>query len=373
MSTKPGNKRRAALKDVAAALGVSPATISNAYNRPQHVSAELRERVFETAKQLGYPGPHPIARSLRRGQSGALGVLYAERLSYAFGDPVASLFLRGLSTATEEAGLGLLLVPATPNATPAVSTVQGAAVDGLVLYSIAEDDVRLGEALARGLPTVVVDQPRLEGLPFIGIDDRGAAREAAEHLGGLGHRTVGIVTFPLAPGAENSLIQQLSNLARGYPLSHARLQGYLDGLMAFGLSPQRDVVVYECAVNTFEHGSLAAQALLDTRPDLTAVLATSDQLALGVISAAREAGRRVPQNLSVVGFDDALGADLAQLTTVHQPSEEKGVRAGRALIARLRGEPVPEVQMLSTQLVMRGTTGAPEAHLTLPWVTRSLD
>lgn len=83
------------MKEVAAAVGVSPATVSNAYNRPDQLSSGLREKVLETARRLGYPGPDPTARSLRRGRSGVIGVLYADRLSYAFEDPAAVLFLRG--------------------------------------------------------------------------------------------------------------------------------------------------------------------------------------------------------------------------------------------------------------------------------------
>ncbi len=359
MSIPPEVKRSATVKEVAKALGVSPSTISNAYNRPHHLSAELRTRVFETAQRLGYPGPNPIARSLRRGQAGALGVLYTERLSYAFGDPVASMFLQGLSAATENAGLGLLLVPRTPRDVPAVSTVQSAAVDGLVVYSVAEDDSRLTAALARRLPTIMVDQPRLEGLPFIGIDDHGAAREAAEHLVSLGHRAIGIVSFPLSPNAHDAVLTSSFPTSGGYPLSRARLRGYLEGLATGRLSFPADVSVYECAVNTVEHGRRAAQALFTLRPNLTAILAMSDQLALGVISAARAAERQVPQDLSVIGFDDAPAAEQASLTTIHQPLEEKGFQAGRTLIARLQGEAVPSVHLLQTHLVVRETTAHP--------------
>ena len=103
-------ERRATLKEVAAELGVAPSTVSNAYNRPDQLSAALRERVFETARRLGYPGPDPLARGLRRRRAGAIGVLYDNRLSYAFADPAEVLFLQGVSMVTEEEGLGLLLL-----------------------------------------------------------------------------------------------------------------------------------------------------------------------------------------------------------------------------------------------------------------------
>src|SRR5918999_402442 len=103
--------RRATIKEVAAEVGVSAATVSNAYNRPDQLSPELRERVFAAAKKLGYAGPDPVARGLRRGGGGAVGVVYADQLSYAFADPAAVMFLEGVSQAAEEARLGLLLVP----------------------------------------------------------------------------------------------------------------------------------------------------------------------------------------------------------------------------------------------------------------------
>src|SRR5919112_2801827 len=125
--------RRPTLKEVAAEVGVSPATVSNAYNRPDQLSEEVRERVMEAARRLGYAGPDPTARGLRRGRAGAIGVLYADRLSYAFADPAAVLFFEGVSRAAEEAGLGLLLVPGSISGRHDPEAVKGAAVDGFVV------------------------------------------------------------------------------------------------------------------------------------------------------------------------------------------------------------------------------------------------
>src|SRR5918998_105463 len=173
--------RRANLKDVAAELGVSAATVSNAYNRPDQLSPALRERVFETARRLGYAGPDALARGLRRGRAGAGGILYEDRLSYAFADPAAVLFLQGVSVATEEAGLGLLLLSGAPGEERDPEAISGAVVDGVVVYSMSDEDPLVSAALERRLPVVLVDQPRTGGLPFVGIDDMGAARAAAAH------------------------------------------------------------------------------------------------------------------------------------------------------------------------------------------------
>src|ERR671912_1118912 len=128
--------RRTTLKEVAAEVGVSPATVSNAYNRPDQLSPELRERVLETARRLGYPGPDPVARSLRTRQAGAIGLIFTETLSYAFRDPAAVAFLEGLGLACESAGSGLLLVPAAPGDGTDARIVHRAAVDGFVVYSM---------------------------------------------------------------------------------------------------------------------------------------------------------------------------------------------------------------------------------------------
>jgi DNA-binding LacI/PurR family transcriptional regulator len=353
--------RRATLKDVAAELGVSTATVSNAYNRPDQLSPGLRERVFETARRLGYTGPDALARGLRRGRAGAGGILYEDRLSYAFSDPAAVLFLQGVSVATEEAGLGLLLLSGAPGEERVSEAVSGAVVDGFVVYSMSEGDPLVEAALGRRLPAVVVDQPRIEGVPFVGIDDQRAAGSAAEHLLALGHRRFGVVTFCIAPGATGGLADLNRQEAAAYPVTRARLRGYAGAIEGAGIS-WADVPVHEQIENVPEEGRKAAEALLSRDPRPTAILAISDQLALGVIEAARERGLRVPEDLSVVGFDDVPEAARTNppLTTVHQPHVEKGLLAARLLVAQLRGgEAAGSPALLPTSLVVRGSTAPP--------------
>ncbi len=356
---EPG--RRATLKEVAAEVGVSPATVSNAYNRPDQLSSGLRERVLEVARRLGYPGPDPTARSLRRGRSGVIGVLYADRLSYAFEDPAAVLFLRGISEAAEEAGLQLLLVTGSLRDESDVEAVGKAAVDGFVVYSMPEDDPSVHAVIERRVPTVLVDQPEGMGTPLVGIDDRGAARAAAEHLVSLGHRRIGVVSFELAREPVGGLVGADRQSAATFLASGQRLRGYAEALDPAGI-PWELVPVYECAENVLEEGKTAAGVLLapDDRP--TAILATSDLLAFGVTEAAEEMGLAVPGDLSVVGFDDVPEAARANppLTTVHQPHMEKGLKAGRLLVSGLRGEDPPRTEILPTRLVVRGSTAPPK-------------
>ncbi len=355
--------RRATLREVAAEVGVSPATVSNAYNRPDQLSAELRERVFEAARRLWYAGPDPLARGLRRRRAGAIGVLYEDRLSHAFADPAEVLFLRGFSVATEEAGLGLLLLSGAPGEERDPEMTRGAVVDGFVVYSMAEDDPLIGAALGRRVPAVIVDQPEIGGLPFVGIDDGAAAREAAEHLVGLGHRRFGVVSFALAPDVRSGLADRERQESATYGVTSSRLRGYAEALSESGISWD-DVPVYECPMSSPEVGKGVARDLLSREPRPTAILALSDQLAFGVMEAAEEMGLSVPGELSVVGFDDVPEAARAAppLTTVHQPHVEKGLRAGRALVERLREEEIPPPILLPTRLVVRGSTARPRSE-----------
>jgi DNA-binding LacI/PurR family transcriptional regulator len=355
--------RRATLKEVAAELGVAPSTVSNAYNRPDQLSAALRERVFETARRLGYSGPDPMARGLRRRRAGAVGVLYDNPLSYAFADPAEVLFLQGVSMVTEEEGLGLLLLSGAPGEERDPGVITGAVVDGFVLYSMSEGDPLVDAALGRRLPTVLVDQPQLGDLPVVSIDDEAAARSAAEHLTGLGHRRFGVVSFAFGPGVRDGIAHSARQEAATYRVSRSRLLGYAAAITDAGLS-WADVPVYECAENVPEKGRIATETLLSRDPRPTAILAFSDQLALGAIEAARGLGLSVPRDLSVVGFDDVPEAARATppLTTVHQPHVDKGLLAGRNLLAQLRDEEPSSLELLPTQLIVRGSTARPRTR-----------
>jgi len=352
--------RRATLKEVAAEVGVSPATVSNAYNRPDQLSPLLREKVFEAAKKLGYAGPDPAARSLRRRRAGAVGVLYSDRLSYAFADPAAVEFFEGLSVATEEAGLGMLLLPGSARSARDPEAVGNAVVDGFVIYCMADDDPLVDAALGRRVPVVLVDHPGVGGVPYVGIDDEGAAAEAAEHLIWLGHTRLGVVSFELTREPAG-VLEDLGRPERAtFGPSRARLRGYAAAVERAGL-PVSGVPVYECTESTREEGRKAARRLLGKENRPTALLCMSDQLAFGVLEAARELGLSVPRDLSVVGFDDVPEAGRATppLTTVHQSHVEKGLLAGRILVARLGGDEALGPGLLPTRLVERGSTAPP--------------
>src|SRR4051812_16125731 len=148
---------RPTLATIATALGVSRMTVSNAFNRPDQLSPELRERVLAKAQELGYAGPDPVARTLSRGRTGSIGVILDAPLTLAFSDPAAVQMLHGVATVCEERELGVSLVPRIPGRDAAL--VKGALVDGFVVYCIGDDDPRLDAIRERRLPYALIDNP----------------------------------------------------------------------------------------------------------------------------------------------------------------------------------------------------------------------
>src|SRR3954454_15600456 len=187
------------LADVAAHIGVSRTTVSNAYNRPDQLSPKLREKVLAAATELGYDGPNPMARGLRRGQAGSLGLVFDAPLSYAFTDPAATLFLTGMATGLEEHGAALSIIPRVPEgAERSTGLVRSALVDGYMLFCTAADDPRYAAVRSRGLPYVLIeydDEPAdRRTAAHVQTEDIAGAEPAARHLTDLGHRRVAIVT-----------------------------------------------------------------------------------------------------------------------------------------------------------------------------------
>src|SRR4051794_33160238 len=356
MSTQRGGGK-VTLMTVARAVQVSPTTVSNAYNRPHKLTPALRERILQAAHELGYPGPDPAARSLRRGRTGSIGLLFGEALTYVFQDPIAVEFLRGLAEGTATHNAVLQLIAALDaDEQEGASLLANALVDGLVVWSLPDRHPLLRLARERNIPLVTHGGPRLEGVPFVGIDDRAAARAAAEHLLQLGHRSLAVVSFPFG-SSRGARRRDASRPGRpSYRVTRERLAGYRDAAP----SP---LDVHEVAVNSRDEGHRAALALLAATPRPTAILAMSDELAVGALAAARELGLRVPGELSVVGWDDLPSARAGDpaLTTIAQSLHDQGRTCARLLIAATRGELAAEdlVHLAPWQLITRASTGPP--------------
>jgi len=371
---------RMTVKTLAAAVGVSPATISNAYNRPDQLSAELRDRILATAKELGYPGPDAAGRTLRMGRAEAVGVLLSERLSYAFSDPFAVEFLTGLSEVVEAHGISIVLMPLStptdgsrtrPNADDSdLTAVRNANIDALAILSLPTDHPAAMIARARGIRLVTTDISSDPESAWVAIDDFGAGVMVGEHLARLGHRDVAVLVETNQPAGSPG--QRLEEDQLGFLDYAARVAGLRQAIGG-------QVMIISGGHNSIESGATATSWLLDrdriptaptptapiptvptptapspTAPTPTAIVGLSDVLALGAIQALASRGLSVPAEVSVCGFDDITAAAAANLTTVHQPIREKGQHVGRLL---LDPESQPRQVLLPISLITRGTTG----------------
>jgi DNA-binding LacI/PurR family transcriptional regulator len=322
-------------------------TVSNAYNRPDQLSPALREQILAAARELGYAGPDPVARTLSSGRTGTVGMVFDEALPRAFTDPVSIEFLAGVAAGCEARELGLTLVPRVASG---VKLIEEALVDGFLLHCTPETDLRLAAVRGRQVPFVRIDYAPLEDTLDIGVDDRGAAREIAEHLVALGHRRFG---FVLPEDASGGPVVRDALAAAAYNVTEARLLGWGDAVRAAGL----DYEAMPVAIGDERDRAAGVRnvgALLDRADRPTAVLAFSDLLALDVLAAARQRGISVPGALSIGGFDGIPAAADADppLTTIVQPHFAKGEQAVHLLLDATE----PQTVLLPTELVIRAST-----------------
>ena len=360
MSRSREPRRPATLASIAAELKVSRTTVSNAYNRPDQLSPELRERVLMAAKRRGYAGPDPVARSLRTRKAGAVGLVLTEALSYSFRYPAAMAFLAGLAESCEAAGQGLLLIPAGPDRddTAAAAVVQQAGVDAFVVYSVADDDPYLLAVRERHLPIVICDQPR--GVPeaaLVAIDDRAAMKVLADQVIALGHEHIAVLCMRLGRDRRDGVVPPDRLRDSHFHVQRERIAGVKDSMAEAGLDPNTLTVVERFEHTTRSGHSAAAQALQANR-DTTALLCTTDVLALGALNFAKVTGIDVPGQLTVTGFDGVEDAIRENVTTVRQDAEEKGRRAGALLVSTARSG-VVAAEFLPTELVKGRTAGPP--------------
>lgn len=321
--------RRVTMPDVAREAGVSAMTVSYTFSRPERVAETTRHRVLEAAERLGYAGPHPGARSLRRGRTATLGVVLGEHLTYAFDDPQATQFLAGISTVCVEHELGLTLIPITGGPQDA-TRLREAAVDAVVLWTTADDDPVLDAVVERRLPAVVHGGPAGRGIGLVAIDDRAAAR-AVGVAAFTAARAPAVLSFPIDPARQPTVRHgAIPDAEVRYPVTRHRLQGYADAAADLGVEWGR-VPVVVLARNDRAEAEAAALRLLQGG-GVDAIAAMSDELALGVLEAAGRLGIAVPAQLAVTGWDDSASAASAGLTTIAHSLREQGELCARAVI-----------------------------------------
>ncbi|GHG29870.1 LacI family transcriptional regulator [Amycolatopsis bullii] len=284
-------------------------TVSYCYNQPDRVAPETRRRVREAAAELGYRGPDPTARSLRRRHVGAIGVVLGEHLAYAFEDPQARRFLAGVAEVCRERGSGLNLIPTT-GADDDVERVRSASVDGYIVWTTVDTDPVLEVVTGQGKPVAIHGGPAFPGARVVGIDNRASARELAARTF-TGAQRPAVLSFPFDRDRRPRRETGPSPGGVSFPVTRERLLGIYDHLEdASGLP------VAVVARNDREEAANLADELLGTGAD--AVVAMSDQLAFAVLDAAVRRGLRVPEDLAVAGWDGGPDAEAAGLTTITQ-------------------------------------------------------
>lgn len=329
------------LEVVAARAGVSRATASRVLRGATNVSEEAREAVLRAARETAY-APNRAARSLVTRRSDSIAFLVAETEDRLFTDPYFLAMLHGAHTQIAAAGLQLIFVIAS---TPAEASqfehyAAGGHVDGVLLVSLHGDD-RLPQRLEQlGVPTVINGRP-LSGDPslcYVDSDNLAGARAATELLIARGARRIATIIGP-------------QDMCAGQD----RLQGYRAALADAGRTVEQRLIAL--GDFTVDGGTRAMHALLDADPDVDAVFAASDLTAIGAMRAIEQAGRRVPDDIAVVGFDDIREAQVATpaLTTVRQSLQDMGRTMAQMLLDRIEDRPTDRVRILPVETVRRAS------------------
>jgi DNA-binding LacI/PurR family transcriptional regulator len=359
-----GRDPRIRLSDVAARAGVSNSTASLVLNGSGPASASTRQRVLDAAAELGYAGPDPRARGLRQGRSGIVAVVTEDALGDAFRDPINLAQLDGLADGLGDGGPSLLIIPGAADDPARVSS---SPFDAAVLVGCGVGILDTLELLRRRrVPVIGLEAPHADGVAAIDLDNVEGARALAEHLRELGHHRVGIVTLPLGSRRTSGPLTPELEAAATAPSTRERLDGVrqvFPDAPGWIASASSIAAGYEAGAALLDGRGADGASAASTRP--TAILAQSDLIAIGVIRAAEERGLRVPDDLSVTGFDGIRVDGLTDhdLTTMVQPARAKGEAAGRAVLAALADPeaPAPDPVLFRTTLHRGATTARARA------------
>ncbi len=341
------------LEHIARLANVSRSTVSRVVNNEPNVRPELRERIWQVIRDTGYQ-PHAAARSLVTRRTQIIGVLIPEAVTKLFTDPFFARLLYGITEACNTRHYNLMLSlfngPSDEGAMYR-RIIGGGHLDGVIVASAHLTDPLFTRLLADAVPFVLVGRHPDERVNYVDVDNVGGARMAVEHLIRLGHTRIGTITGPptMTSGAD-------------------RLLGYRQALEAHRIAVEEALIAE--GDYTEASGALGMKHLLPASP--TAVFVASDVMAIGALKTLREAGRRVPQDVALVGFDDVSIATAVEpaLTTVRQPISRLGSLAADLLLdlleqsAAAEGPSAPGVAgrahriVLPTELVVRGSCGA---------------
>ncbi|GAB3431858.1 LacI family DNA-binding transcriptional regulator [Actinophytocola sediminis] len=331
---------RPTLEDVAAYAGVSRSTASRALNDDAYVSTRSREKVLGAARELGY-SPNQAARSLVTRRTGAVAVILSEPESKVLDDPYFATVMHGAYRELSATGVQMLLmfVDSREDVPRTIRFLEGGHVDGAMVFAPHQGDPLPTALRLLRLPVVYGGRPGSvrRGVHAVDFDNRAGARLAVRHLLSTGRRRIATVTGML-----------------DHPAASDRLAGWQDALVEFGLDPTG---LSEAGDFTMPSGERAMTALLERAPDLDGVFAASDPMAAGAMRAIRAAGRSIPDDIGIIGFDDQPTLAPAMnppLTSVHQDPREQIRHMVRTLMALLAGDQVrPDTIVLPVTLAVR--------------------
>ena len=339
---KPQGSRRSGhkgIRDVAREAGVSIATVSRTFNKPEFVNATTRERVLEAAERLMYI-PDGAARSLSSQKSFRVGAVIP-----TMDDSIFARFVEALQRRLGDIGYALLVGIDQFDASVELKEVRGlieSGVDALVLCGARRSEETYELLRARDLPFLIthVHAPEAEQIS-VGYDNLKGAARAADYLLDLGHRDIGVMDYPTERNDRAAL----------------RVAGVVQALKARGIELPAERFVERPV--SIEEGRIGLRLLLAQDPPPTAVVCGNDILAIGALFEAQAQGLAVPETLSIIGYDDLelAGQVTPPLTTVHVPTGEMGARAAEILLMMLAGRTAPHATRIETNLIIRGTTG----------------
>lgn len=335
--------RKVRIEDVANEVGVSATAVSFAFNSPDRLNPKTVERIRDVANRLGY-APNPHARALLTKSVGAIGVLTPQSLPSVFANPFFSALHEGIGRVCEEQGLSLMVISPTAGSLSEASA--RAPVDGMIVVGMNENHPEIEVLYRRKTPFVIVDGDA-STTPSVNVDDEYGAWQAANYLLGLGHRNIVCLTFEQDP--------REAYVTKVYGVGQRRLEGYKRAFVSQGI-PWNDQILIPTETSVTAGAAAFFSLWKQAKPHPTAILAVADVIAIGVLQAAASLGVRVPDDVAVIGYDDIPQALWTHppLTTVHQPTVEKGEIAAQQLLSLIAGESQPNANfLLPTGLVIR--------------------
>jgi LacI family transcriptional regulator len=340
--------KRVTIRDVAIKSGHAVSTVSNALADKRHVSEETKQHVKQVAAELGYR-PSTLARALRMRLSSTIGVLVAD-----VGNPATPEFIRGVDDIAVREGCTILLCNTDDQESRQISqmeTLLDRQVDGMILISQHVESPAVRRLLDQ-VPFVLLQRRSSRFRDdYVGSDNHGGTGATVDHLVDLGHRRIGFIT---GPGSSSTAME--------------RLEAFESGVLARGCDSDPELVFRADYSRNSGYRAMEYFASLDTPP--TAIIASNDVNALGVLDAANDMGLRIPQDMSVIGCDDIEFASLRRidLTTLTLPKRDMGAAATELLLRRIHAKRTvqPREIIMPTRLTIRGSAAAPRGKVELP-------